>query len=102
MARRIPSYRPPGTGLPSARRPRSERSKAHQGLLNSPAWRRYSKAYLLDHPLCLDCQAEGRLDQATEVHHKIKPNGDRELFWLPGNHLGLCRSCHQRRTARGE
>lgn len=63
-------------------------------------WQKIRALYLANHPLCVDCQKEGRLTPATEVHHivKVKNGGsDRE-----DNLMALCHSCHSRRTQRGE
>ena len=63
-------------------------------------WQKVRAAYLAKHPLCYDCQRAGRLTPATDVHHIIKPGDggtDRD-----DNLLGLCKSCHSSRTAKGE
>jgi 5-methylcytosine-specific restriction enzyme A len=57
---------------------------------------------LRDEPCCSDCNAEGRVDAATEVHHKVRHHGDPDLFWSRANLTGLCRMHHSRRTQRGE
>lgn len=62
-------------------------------------WRMASKAYLHAHPLCVMCLAEGRYTPATVVDH-IKPHrGDRQLFWDERNWQGLCKPCHDQKTA---
>ena len=42
-------------------------------------WRKTSKAFLKEHPLCVHCEKEGRLTPATEVDHII-PHGGTENF----------------------
>ena len=60
-------------------------------------WLRLRSRYLAAKPTCNDCR---RL--ATEVHH-IKPIRDYpELRLVWENLMGLCKSCHSKRTARGE
>lgn len=65
-------------------------------------WRRFRISFLHQHPVCEDCVAAGYFDRkATEVHHvrKLRDGGAR---LDPANCMALCKSCHQRRTARGE
>jgi len=65
------------------------------------AWARTRRAQLDEEPACYDCLAQGKLEPATDVHHKIKPRNDREFFerWRLGS---LCHRCHSIRTQRGE
>ena len=63
-------------------------------------WRKLRKRFLDAHPLCEQCQFQGRYTLATEVHH-IKPLAD------GGNNdesnlMALCKSCHSRITLRSE
>ncbi len=63
-------------------------------------WRRYREMYLRQHPLCVECQKEGRLTPATVVDHIVPHKGDRRLFWDPENHQALCKRCHDKKTAK--
>jgi 5-methylcytosine-specific restriction enzyme A len=65
-------------------------------------WRDARDSYLHGHPLCEDCIAQGFYDRrASEVHHKISlRTGGTRLD--PENFRALCKSCHSKRTARGE
>lgn len=65
-------------------------------------WRKYRARYLLSHPLCVTCLANGRTEAATVVDHIVPHKGDRTLFRSPTNHQALCRRCHDSKTARGE
>ena len=63
-------------------------------------WSKLRKAYLMQHPLCQKCLAEGRVTPATEIHH-IKPisTGKDELEKVsimlnPNNLMALCTKCH--------
>ena len=61
---------------------------------NTTQWRRYRKAYLGEHPLCVMCKAI-----ATVVDHitPVRLGGD---FWWPGNHQAMCSSCHNSKSGR--
>lgn len=64
-------------------------------------WREARAAYLRRHPLCVQCQKEGRLTAATVVDHIIPHRGDQYLFWDQENWQSLCKDCHDRKTGRG-
>jgi 5-methylcytosine-specific restriction endonuclease McrA len=38
----------------------------------------------------------------VDVHHKVKHQGDYDLFFDRDNLEGLCHPCHTRHTGRGE
>lgn len=64
-------------------------------------WQVYRRWYLREHPLCLQCQAAGRLAPATDVDHIVAIDGpDDPRFWEPTNHQALCHECHSRKTTR--
>jgi 5-methylcytosine-specific restriction protein A len=50
--------------------------------------------------LCVQCEAAGRLEPATVVDHVIPHHGDQALFWAEANWQGLCKRCHDAKTAR--
>ena len=53
---------------------------------------------LMANPLCVACQEEGRVREATEVDHIIPlSKGGRDE---PANRQGLCADHHQAKTAR--
>ena len=64
-------------------------------------WREVRVAYLRRHPLCVQCQKEGRLTAATVVDHIIPHRGDQYLFWDQDNWQALCKDCHDKKTGRG-
>jgi len=64
-------------------------------------WLRFRKRYLTAHPLCEDCEKTGRVVPATDLHHVVAlRNGGERLS--ESNVMGLCASCHSKRTVRGE
>jgi 5-methylcytosine-specific restriction protein A len=70
-------------------------------------WEKVSKFFLARHPLCMQCESEGRLTQATEVHHIVPRREDPTLFFDANNLCALCKRCHSSATskenaARGE
>lgn len=64
------------------------------------AWQRARKQFLLDHPLCQECQRNGRITAANVVDHITPHKGNQELFWDQSNWQALCQSCHSKKTAR--
>ena len=62
-------------------------------------WQRLRSAHLAEHPLCVECERQGRLAGATQVDHVRPHRGDDGLRLDPGNLQSLCDSCHSRKTA---
>lgn len=62
------------------------------------AWKKIRARYVASHPLCEQCEKEGRLTPAEEVHHIIPLSGggthDEE------NLMALCKACHSRISAK--
>lgn len=63
-------------------------------------WRDASKAYLRQHPLCVQCKKDGFVVPAILVDHIIPHCGDQKLFWDRANWQSLCWQCHSRKTAK--
>ncbi len=58
-------------------------------------WQKASKAYLRQHPICVECGQEADL-----VDH-IKPHkGDMVLFWKIENWQAMCDRCHNIKRQR--
>jgi 5-methylcytosine-specific restriction enzyme A len=50
------------------------------------------------HPICVACEAQGRVRMATELDHVIAlANGGKDEH---GNRQGLCSACHKAKTAK--
>lgn len=57
-------------------------------------WDKARRHWLAGHPLCVMCEAAGRLTPATVVDH-VKPHkGDVALFWDASNWQSLCKQHH--------
>ena len=75
MPHRPRTYRPPGP-RPIALSERARGTSSERGY--DAAWQRLRKVHLEMHPLCLECQRQGRAVQATEVDHVIAHRGDQK------------------------
>lgn len=62
-------------------------------------WQRYRLKFLEAHPLCVMCEAQGRVTAANVVDHIIDHRGDPKLFWDKKNWQPLCKPCHSEKTA---
>lgn len=65
-------------------------------------WQQARKLYLQEHPLCVMCEAAGRVTAANVVDHKEPHRGDEKLFWSRSNWQSLCSSCHSGAKQREE
>jgi 5-methylcytosine-specific restriction protein A len=61
------------------------------------SWKRIRDRYIKTHPLCEECEKQGRLTPVEEVHHIIplSRGGGNET----SNLMSLCGSCHRKITA---
>ena len=64
------------------------------------AWNRARNGYLRRHPLCVKCEAKGRVTPADVVHHIISVRIAPELFWDKTNWESLCHPCHNLETGK--
>lgn len=69
---------------------------------NTTRWKKLREAYLMQHPLCEMCEKDGKVNEATEVHH-ITPISNantelemKELGYNPNNLMSLCEDCHHK------
>ena len=61
-------------------------------------WRKRRRQYIAEHPLCVDCQMQGRISATREPHHiipKAKGGSDADDNLMP-----LCKSHHSERESR--
>lgn len=63
----------------------------------------------MEHPLCEECEKNGRVTPATEVHHVYQiSNGKDELEmqdialnpWKYDGLMALCQDCHQKKHGK--
>ena len=65
-------------------------------------WQKARERFLREHPLCVLCEAAGRVGLATIVDHKQPHRGDQALFWDEANWQGLCAHHHSSTKQREE
>ncbi|WP_027016587.1 HNH endonuclease signature motif containing protein [Comamonas composti] len=65
-------------------------------------WQKARAQWLREHPLCVMCEAEGRVTAATVVDHIQAHRGDQALFWRHSNWQSLCCTHHSRDKQREE
>ena len=63
-------------------------------------WNVRRKQYLAKHPLCVECQRQGKLTPATVVVHIVPHRGRQDLMWDENNWQSLCKPCHDKKTGR--
>jgi 5-methylcytosine-specific restriction endonuclease McrA len=99
----------PATFRPAGAPTRQEQRRQHDERRGSAsargydhAWSKASKGHLGRHPLCVGCEAVGRVTAATLTDHIIPHKGDRSLFWDRGNWQSGCGWHHDAVKARLE
>lgn len=60
-------------------------------------WRKVSKRFRIDNPLCAKCQENG-LTRPSEVVDHIKPINQGGDPWNPANFQALCVECHNKKS----
>ena len=66
----------------------------YKNFIRSARWQRLRLHHLKQHPLCVRCQAKGKVTLATEVHHRVKCHDNPALQMDPRNLESLCAPCH--------
>ena len=62
-------------------------------------WQKARKRFLIQHPLCVECQRQGFIVAASVVDHVAPHKGNYKLFWDESNWQPLCKRCHDIKTA---
>lgn len=75
-------------------------NRPYKKLYNSSRWQDLRRYVLNKQSLCVECLKNNRITPATVVDH-IKPHkGNEDLFYDINNLQSLCKSCHDRKTAK--
>lgn len=59
-------------------------------------WAKTRAGWFRSHPLCVACEANGRVAAGVYLDHIVPHRGDKALFWDRHNWQGLCTDCHLR------
>lgn len=65
-------------------------------------WQKERAKFLVESPLCVYCEREGRITAATVVDHIQPHRGNQALFWDKNNWQSLCKPCHDSVKAKEE
>lgn len=106
------TFRPKGQAVPT-KADRDRRADERRGSARSrgygSAWERARLQHLMEHPLCLGCEAVGVVEAAVLVDHVVPHLGDMAAFWDRDGWQSCCRWHHdvvkqqlERRFASGE
>lgn len=78
---------------------RAKKDRDHQKIYHSPRWRRTSKQYRKENPICKHCKDKGFVTPADVVDHIVPIQEGGEIFDLE-NFQSLCHPCHNSKTAK--
>ena len=91
------------TTRPRQRKIDTAKRKERIAVYQTPLWKQMRDVQITEHPWCADCESEGRLTPAQDVHHRISfmatsdPCERSRLAFDPDNLVSLCKKCHQKR-----
>lgn len=95
MPVRPPTFRPKGA---RTRRQATTEYDARRGSARergyTPRWDREAAAYKRDNPLCVGCEAIGKVVACDVVDHVLPHKGDQHLMWDRANWQSACRWHH--------
>jgi 5-methylcytosine-specific restriction protein A len=60
----------------------------------------YRARWFSAHPLCVECERNGKVRLATQLDHIVALTNGGTDFDQPGNRQGLCDDCHEVKSAR--
>jgi 5-methylcytosine-specific restriction protein A len=79
------------------RKPFESATRLNSLFYNTTRWRTLRKTFLKENPYCNRC---GNNNIPLQVHHKIPPRGNEELFFDEANLETICETCHRIITAQ--
>lgn len=85
-----------------ARRDRVDSATLVKPWYRSARWSALRLEVIQAEPFCRACLTVGLRVLTVDVDHIRKHDGDPVRFWDRSNLQGLCKSCHTRKTRRGE
>lgn len=81
---------------------RSEEAQEYRRWYKTTAWLKLRQWQLQLHPLCVMCEAEGRVTAASVADHVRPHRGDRVAFFDAENLQSLCEQHHNTAKQREE
>jgi 5-methylcytosine-specific restriction protein A len=97
MPMRAPMFRRlPDRAEPSARDAHDERRGSARSRGYGRQWEVQAAVYRAEHPLCVGCEAVGRVVACELVDHVVPHDGDYDRFWDQANWQAACRWHHDR------
>lgn len=78
---------------------RRQKNSEWAWMYNRSKWRKASREFRKENPLCAMCQGKGIVKASEIVDHIREHKGDEGLFWERSNWQALCRRCHLKKTA---
>ncbi|NLC02720.1 MAG: HNH endonuclease [Tissierellia bacterium] len=72
----------------------------YKKLYSSTRWQQLRQYRLNTQPLCVECLKHNRYTPATVVDHMKPHKGNEKLFYDLKNLQSMCKSCHDRKTAK--
>ncbi|WP_245586615.1 HNH endonuclease [Pleomorphomonas oryzae] len=98
-----PLFRPSGSRTKAQRdREADQRRGSARERGYTTRWDKARKGYLLSHPLCAYCEAEGQVTPATLVDHLYPQQTYPETFWETDWWVPCCKPCHDGPKQRAE
>src|SRR5215510_10954341 len=65
---------------------------------NTQRWQRLRRMKLREHPLCEACLAQGRIEPASAVDHRVRVTAGGNPYPVLDQLASLCASCHNSKT----
>ena len=81
------------------KREKHQRIVDNSAFYNGGKWRRFARFYKDKHPVCDQCETEGRVGPADVADHIIRIEEGGEKY-DERNIQSLCNTCHNRKSGR--